>query len=99
MRVVLNASLEAAGDFCQQFRQKLAPLRRGSRRRVTNSTVAVYFNDKDRAFLFSRIEQRMERHGYLVIGAMEPLSGVCPQLVSQRHLRSVFYQSAARHSR
>jgi chemotaxis protein methyltransferase CheR len=61
--------------------------------------VAIYFNEKDRASLFNRIEQRMERDGYLVIGAMESLTGICPQLESRRHLRSVFYQLAARPSR
>jgi chemotaxis protein methyltransferase CheR len=61
--------------------------------------VAIYFNEKDRASLFNRIEQRLERDGYLVIGAMESLTGICPQLESRRHLRSVFYQLAARPSR
>ena len=56
--------------------------------------VAIYFNEKDRASLFNRIEQRMERDGYLVIGAMESLTGICPQLESRRHVRSVFYQLA-----
>ena len=61
--------------------------------------VAIYFNEKDRASLFNRIEQRMERDGYLVIGAMESLTGICPQLESRRHVRSVFYQLAAPASR
>lgn len=55
--------------------------------------VAIYFNDHDRASLFNRIEQRMENDGYLVVGTMESLSGICPQFESKRHLRSVFYQS------
>jgi chemotaxis protein methyltransferase CheR len=55
--------------------------------------VAIYFNDRDRASLFNRIEQRMENDGYLVVGTMESLSGICPQFESKRHLRSVFYQS------
>ncbi len=54
--------------------------------------VAIYFNDRDRTSLFNRIEQRMENDGYLVVGAMESLSGICPQFESKRHLRSVFYQ-------
>jgi chemotaxis protein methyltransferase CheR len=54
--------------------------------------VAIYFNDRDRASLFNRIGQRMEQDGYLVIGSMESLSGMCPQFESKRHLRSVFYQ-------
>ncbi len=54
--------------------------------------VAIYFNDSDRTSLFNRIEQRLESDGYLVVGAMESLSGICPQFESKRHLRSVFYQ-------
>lgn len=57
--------------------------------------VAIYFNEPDRASLFNRIEQRMESDGYLVIGSMESLSGLCPQFESKRHLRSVYYQSKA----
>jgi chemotaxis protein methyltransferase CheR len=54
--------------------------------------VAIYFNERDRASLFKRIEQRMESNGYLVIGSMESLSAVSPQFESKRHLRSVYYQ-------
>jgi chemotaxis protein methyltransferase CheR len=54
--------------------------------------VAIYFNDRDRASLFKRIEQRMDSNGYLVIGSMESLSTVSPQFESKRHLRSVYYQ-------
>lgn len=54
--------------------------------------VAIYFNEPDRISLFNRIEQRMENDGYLVVGAMESLSGICPQFESKRHLRSVYYQ-------
>ncbi|MCX6592443.1 MAG: protein-glutamate O-methyltransferase CheR [Acidobacteria bacterium] len=55
--------------------------------------VAIYFNEPDRASLFNRIEQRMEPDGYLIVGSMESLSGLCPQFESKRHLRSVYYQS------
>jgi chemotaxis protein methyltransferase CheR len=55
--------------------------------------VAIYFNERDRASLFNRIEQRMENDGYLIVGSMESLSAVCPQFESKRHLRSVFYQT------
>ena len=55
--------------------------------------VAIYFSEPDRASLFNRIEQRLEPDGYLVVGAMESLSGLCPQFESKRHLRSVYYQS------
>jgi chemotaxis protein methyltransferase CheR len=54
--------------------------------------VAIYFNERDRASLFNRIEQRLEGDGYLVVGSMESLSAICPQFESKRHLRSVFYQ-------
>jgi len=55
--------------------------------------VAIYFNERDRISLFNRIEQRMENDGYLVVGTMESLSGICPQFESKRHLRSVYYQT------
>lgn len=54
--------------------------------------VAIYFTDRDRTSLFSRLERALERDGYLVVGAMESLSTVCPQLEPKRHLRSVYYQ-------
>jgi len=54
--------------------------------------VAIYFNERDRASLFKRIEQRMDSNGYLVIGSMESLSTISPQFESRRHLRSVYYQ-------
>jgi chemotaxis protein methyltransferase CheR len=57
--------------------------------------VAIYFNDRDRASLFSRIQHVLEPNGYLLVGAMESLSGVCPQFEAKRHLRSVFYQVKA----
>ena len=54
--------------------------------------VAIYFNEKDRISMFTRIGQRMERDGQLVIGSMESLNGLCPQFESRRHLRSVYYE-------
>ena len=54
--------------------------------------VAIYFNERDRISLFGRIERALEPDGYLVIGAMESLNGICPQFESKRHLRSAFYQ-------
>jgi len=54
--------------------------------------VAIYFNEKDRTSLFTRIGQRMDSDSSLVIGSMESLSGICPQFESKRHLRSVYYQ-------
>jgi chemotaxis protein methyltransferase CheR len=59
--------------------------------------VAIYFTEKDRIALFGRLERALEPGGYLVIGAMESLNGICPQFESKRHLRSVFYQVKARH--
>jgi chemotaxis protein methyltransferase CheR len=54
--------------------------------------VAIYFTERDRITLFGRIERALEPHGYLVIGAMESLNGICPQFDSRRHLRATFYQ-------
>jgi len=57
--------------------------------------VAIYFTEADKISLFRRIERALEPGGYLVIGAMESLSGICPQFESKRHLRSVYYQVKA----
>jgi len=54
--------------------------------------VAIYFTEPDKISLYQRIERALEPNGYLVIGAMESLSGICPQFESKRHLRSVYYQ-------
>jgi chemotaxis protein methyltransferase CheR len=54
--------------------------------------VAIYFSDTDRALVFNRMEQRLEPGGYLIIGSMESLSGICPQFESKRHQRAVYYQ-------
>jgi len=58
--------------------------------------VAIYFTERDRSSLFGRMERALEPDGYLVIGAMESLNGLCPQLESKRHLRSVYYQARGR---
>ena len=55
--------------------------------------VAIYFTEADKITLFRRIERALEPNGYLVIGAMESLNGLCPQFESKRHLRSVYYQA------
>jgi chemotaxis protein methyltransferase CheR len=55
--------------------------------------VAIYFSERDRISLFGRMERALEPDGCLVIGAMESLNGICPQLESKRHLRSTFYQA------
>ena len=57
--------------------------------------VAIYFTERDRISLFGRMEKALEPGGYLIIGAMESLNGICPQFESRRHLRSVFYQVKA----
>lgn len=54
--------------------------------------VAIYFNGRDKEALFGRMGQALEKDGFLVIGAMESLTGICPQFESKRHLRSVYYQ-------
>ena len=54
--------------------------------------VAIYFTERDRISLFSRIERAMEPDGYLLIGAMESLNGMCPQFESQHHMRGIFYR-------
>jgi chemotaxis protein methyltransferase CheR len=54
--------------------------------------VAIYFSEADKVSLFRRIERALEPNGYLLIGAMESLNGLCPQFESKRHLRSVYYQ-------
>jgi chemotaxis protein methyltransferase CheR len=54
--------------------------------------VAIYFSEADKVTLFRRIERALEPGGYLLIGAMESLNGLCPQFEPKRHLRSVYYQ-------
>jgi chemotaxis protein methyltransferase CheR len=56
--------------------------------------VAIYFTEKDKIALFTRLERGLETGGYLVIGSMESLNGISPQFESKRHLRSVYYQVA-----
>ena len=55
--------------------------------------VAIYFTEPDRAAVFTRLGKCLEPEGYLLIGATESLSGLCPQFVSHRHLRAVYYQT------
>lgn len=54
--------------------------------------VAIYFTLEDRKKLFNKLAQSLADDGYLVIGSTESLTGVCPQFVPKRHLRSIFYQ-------
>ena len=57
--------------------------------------VAIYFSDPDRKGLFDRIGHALEPEGALVIGSTESITGFCPQFVSKRYLRSVYYQVAS----
>lgn len=54
--------------------------------------VAIYFNLQDRKKLFNKIADVLEPDGYLLIGATESLTGICPRFIPKRHLRSVYYQ-------
>lgn len=54
--------------------------------------VAIYFDDPTKRDLFSRLSQSLDQDGVLIVGSTESISGYCPELKSQRHMRSVFYQ-------
>ncbi|HSO19461.1 MAG TPA: protein-glutamate O-methyltransferase CheR [Desulfosarcina sp.] len=54
--------------------------------------VAIYFTLADRKKLFNKLADVLEPDGYLLVGATESLTGVCPRFVPKRHLRSVYYQ-------
>jgi len=54
--------------------------------------VAIYFTESDRTSVFNRLGKVMEPDGYLLIGSTESITGLCPQYVSHRYLRSVYYQ-------
>ena len=54
--------------------------------------VAIYFSLEERKKLFSKIATILEPDGYLIIGASEYLTGVCPTFEPKRYLKSVFYQ-------
>ncbi len=54
--------------------------------------VAIYFSLEDRKKLFEKIAEILEPDGYLIIGSTESLTGICPQFIPQRHIRSIFYQ-------
>ena len=54
--------------------------------------VAIYFNERDKIALFTRLDRALERNGILLVGAMESLSGICPQFESKRYERAVYYQ-------
>ncbi len=54
--------------------------------------VGIYFTVEDRKKLFQNIEKVMLEDGALIIGSTESLTGIAPQFISRRHLKSVFYQ-------
>ena len=54
--------------------------------------VAIYFSLEERKKLFNKIANILEPDGYLLIGASEYLTGVCPKFEPRRYLKSVFYQ-------
>jgi len=54
--------------------------------------VAIYFTIDDRKKLFNKIADVLEPDGYLLIGATESLTGICPRFVPRQHLRSIYYQ-------
>ena len=54
--------------------------------------VAIYFNIATRKKVFEKIGGVLENDGYLIIGATESLTGICPDLVPRRYLKSIYYQ-------
>ena len=57
--------------------------------------VAIYFAEQDRTRLFRNFARCLARDGCLIIGSTESLTGLCPEFVPQRYLRTVFYQLKA----
>ncbi len=53
--------------------------------------VAIYFSEKERVGLFRRLAQVLTPEGYLLIGATESLSGLCPPYLTHRALGTVYY--------
>ncbi len=53
--------------------------------------VAIYFNERDRISLFTRISRAMESDGALIIGSMESLGNQLPQLQTRRYLNTIYY--------
>jgi chemotaxis protein methyltransferase CheR len=57
--------------------------------------VAIYFSEQDRGRMFHNFARCLARDGDLIIGSTESLTGLCPEFVPQRYLRTVFYQLKA----
>lgn len=58
--------------------------------------VAIYFSERDKAALFGRLGNALAGGGYLVIGATESLTGVCPEFEMKRHGGGTYYQLRTR---
>jgi chemotaxis protein methyltransferase CheR len=54
--------------------------------------VAIYFTEPDRIRLFKNLGRILARHGALIIGATESITGLCPEFEPKRYLRAVYYQ-------
>jgi chemotaxis protein methyltransferase CheR len=54
--------------------------------------VAIYFNLEDRKKLFENLSSVLDPNGYLIIGATESLTGICPIFEPKRYLRTIYYQ-------
>lgn len=54
--------------------------------------VAIYFDRETRKKVFAKVARLLESDGCLIIGATESLTGICPELVPRRYLKSVYYQ-------
>ncbi len=58
--------------------------------------VAIYFNREMKKKLFKKIVTVLEPDGFLLLGASESLSDICPDLEPRRHLKTIFYQPRPR---
>jgi chemotaxis protein methyltransferase CheR len=54
--------------------------------------VAIYFSEPDRATMYRNLLRALARDGALIIGSTESIGGLCPELVSRRYLRAVYYE-------
>lgn len=54
--------------------------------------VAIYFTEADKIRLFRNLGRFLAKDGVLILGSTESISGLCPEFVSQRYHRSVFYR-------
>lgn len=58
--------------------------------------VAIYFNRDMKKKLFEKIVTTLEPDGFLLLGASESLSDICPDLEPRRHLKTLYYQPRPR---